>query len=93
LFRSGWFVESTFTELVVMLVLRTRKRFWRSAPGKALWISSAVLGALVIVIPFTFVGKALQLAELPLSLLAVLAGLIAIYVAINELAKKRWLAS
>ena len=91
LFRSGWFVESTFTELVVMLVLRTRKRFWRSAPGKALWISSAVLGALVILIPFTFVGKALQLAELPLPLLAVLAGLIAIYAAINELAKKRWL--
>lgn len=93
LFRSGWFVESTFTELVVMLVLRTRKRFWRSAPGKALWISSAVLGALVILIPFTFVGKALQLAELPLPLLAVLAGLIAIYAAINELAKKRWLAA
>ena len=91
LFRSGWFVESTFTELVVMLVLRTRKRFWRSAPGKALWISSAVLGALVILIPFTFVGKALQLAELPLPLLTVLAGLIAIYAAINELAKKRWL--
>jgi Mg2+-importing ATPase len=89
LFRSGWFVESTFTELVVMLVLRTRKRFWRSAPGKALWISSAVLGALVIAIPFTFVGKFLQLAPLPLPLLAVLAGLIAIYAAINELAKKR----
>ena len=93
LFRSGWFVESTFTELVVMLVLRTRKRFWRSAPGKALWISSAVLGALVIVIPFTFVGNALKLAPLPLPLLAVLAGLIAIYVAINELAKRCWLAS
>jgi Mg2+-importing ATPase len=89
LFRSGWFVESTFTELVVMLVLRTRKRFWRSAPGKALWISSAALGALVIGIPFTFVGKFLQLAPLPLPLLAVLAGLIAVYVAINELAKKR----
>jgi Mg2+-importing ATPase len=89
LFRSGWFVESTFTELVVMLVLRTRKRFWRSAPGKALWVSSAVLGALVIAIPFTFVGKFLQLAPLPLPLLAVLGGLIAIYAAINELAKKR----
>jgi len=89
LFRSGWFVESTFTELVVMLVLRTRKRFWRSRPGTALWVSSAVLGALVIVIPFTVVGKALQLAPLPLPLLAVLAGLIAVYAAINELAKKR----
>ena len=93
LFRSGWFVESTFTELVVMLVLRTRKRFWRSAPGKALWISSVALGALVIVIPFTFVGKALQLAALPMPLLGVLAGLIAVYVAINELAKKRWLTA
>ena len=89
LFRSGWFVESTFTELVVMLVLRTRKRFWQSRPGTALWVSSAVLGALVIVIPFTVVGKALQLAPLPLPLLAVLAGLIAVYAAINELAKKR----
>jgi Mg2+-importing ATPase len=89
LFRSGWFVESTFTELVVMLVLRTRKHFWQSAPGKALWISSAALGALVIAIPFTFVGKFLQLAPLPLPLLAVLAGLIAVYVAINEFAKKR----
>jgi Mg2+-importing ATPase len=70
-------------------VLRTRKRFWRSAPGKALWVSSAVLGALVIAIPFTFVGKFLQLTPLPLPLLAVLAGLIAIYAAINEFAKKR----
>ena len=93
LFRSGWFVESTFTELVVMLVLRTRKRFWQSKPGKALWISSAVLGALVIAIPFTVVGKALQLAPLPLPLLAVLAGLIAIYAAINELAKKKAMRS
>jgi len=93
LFRSGWFVESTFTELVVMLVLRTRKRFWRSAPGKALWISSVALGTLVIVIPFTFVGTALRLAPLPLPLLAVLASLIAIYAAINEMAKRRWLAA
>ena len=93
LFRSGWFVESTLTELVVMLVLRTRKRFWQSKPGKALWISSAVLGALVIAIPFTFVGKALQLEPLPLPLLAVLAGLIAIYAAINELAKAKAMRS
>jgi Mg2+-importing ATPase len=93
LFRSGWFVESTLTELVVMLVLRTRKRFWQSKPGKALWISSAVLGALVIAIPFTFVGKALQLEPLPLPLLAVLAGLIAIYAAINELVKAKAMRS
>jgi P-type Mg2+ transporter len=93
LFRSGWFVESTFTELVVMLVLRTRKRFWQSKPGKALWVSSVALGALVIAIPFTVVGNALQLAPLPLPLLAVLAGLIAIYAGINELVKRKAMRS
>jgi len=93
LFRSGWFVESTFTELAVMLVLRTRKRFWQSKPGKALWVSSVALGALVIAIPYTVVGKALQLAPLTLPLLAVLAGLIAIYAGINELVKRKAMRS
>jgi len=33
LFRSGWFIESTITELAVMLVLRTNRPFYRSRPG------------------------------------------------------------
>ena len=33
-FRSGWFIESTATELAVMPGLRTSRRLWRSRPGR-----------------------------------------------------------
>lgn len=91
LFRSGWFIESTLTELAVMLVLRTRRRFWRSKPGFLLWLSSLILAITVIAIPYSPIGVWLQLEPLPIALLATLFGLIAIYVLINELAKKRFL--
>ena len=35
LFRTGWFVESLLTELVIALVVRTRRPFFRSRPGNA----------------------------------------------------------
>ena len=35
LFRTGWFVESLLTELVIALVVRTRRPFFRSRPGRA----------------------------------------------------------
>ena len=33
-FRTGWFIESLLTELVIALVVRTRRLFFRSRPGK-----------------------------------------------------------
>lgn len=89
LFQSGWFVESTLTELVVMLVLRTRRAFWKSRPGKALWISSLALGLTVLVIPFTSLGSWLKLEPLSLPVLAALGGLIAVYAFVNEAVKRR----
>lgn len=89
LFRSGWFIESTLTELAVMLVLRTRRRFWQSSPGKALWVSSMLLAILVFVIPFTKLGLLLKLEPLPLPLVGTLLLLIALYVAVNEFVKTR----
>lgn len=91
LFRSGWFVESTLTELTVMLVLRTSRRFWRSRPGKGLLWSSAILAVLAISLPFTPLGALIGLRALPLPLLLILFGLIGVYAAMNELAKKYWL--
>jgi Mg2+-importing ATPase len=88
LFRSGWFVESTLTELIVVMVLRTSRRFWRSRPGKGLLWASVILAILAIALPFTPVGTVIGLKALPLSLLFILAGLIGVYAAVNEVAKK-----
>lgn len=90
LFRSGWFVESTLTELTAMLVLRTNRRFWRSPPGKGLLISSAILAVLTVALPFTYIGELIGLIAIPISILCILFGLIALYIAINEFAKVRW---
>ena len=38
LFRTGWFVESLLTELLVALVVRTQRPFFRSRPGRLLLV-------------------------------------------------------
>ncbi|HSB55180.1 MAG TPA: magnesium-translocating P-type ATPase, partial [Gemmatimonadales bacterium] len=35
-FRTAWFIESLLTELVIALVVRTRRPFYRSRPGRVL---------------------------------------------------------
>jgi len=88
LFRSGWFIESTVTELAVMLVLRTNRPFWRSRPGRALLVSSAAIAAVTVALPYSPLAGPLGLAAVPAGILAVLAGLTALYVAANEAAKR-----
>ena len=91
LFRSGWFVESTLTELTVMMILRTHRRFWKSKPGSGLFWASAILALITIAIPFTGFARVIGLKALPLSLLLILFGLIGIYAFLNEFAKKYWM--
>jgi zinc transporter ZupT len=45
-FRTAWFVESLLTELAVALVVRTRRRFYESRPGRLL------LGSTLAMIPW-----------------------------------------
>lgn len=88
-FRSGWFIESTATELAVMLVLRTRRPFLRSRPSRALAVSSAAVLGIVSVLPFTPVAGWLGLGHLPAGTLAALVALVAIYVVVTEALKRR----
>ncbi len=88
LFRSGWFVESLGTELCALLVLRTRRRFFRSRPGPWLLGLSAAVGALTLALPFSPAAGPLGLTTLPAHLLLGLAGLTTLYVAATELAKR-----
>ena len=89
LFRSGWFVESTATELAVMLVLRTGRPFWRSRPGTALLVSSAVVAAITVALPYSPLATPLGLVALPAPVVLALVALTALYVTANELLKRR----
>ncbi len=86
-FRTGWFIESTATELAVMLVLRTRRAAWRSRPGTALLASTALVAGLTIALPHSALANDLGLAPPPAGVLVALVVIITGYVVATEAAK------
>jgi Mg2+-importing ATPase len=87
LFRTGWFVESLLTELVIALVVRTRRPFFRSRPGTLLWTSTAAIVAVTFAIPFLPFAGVLGFAVLPGTVLLTLIGITVLYIGAVELAK------
>lgn len=66
LFQSAWFVESFWTEVLIMFVIRTRRiPFLTSRPGK--WLAGFILGfvAFGTILPFTPFGGFLGMVPLP----------------------------
>jgi Mg2+-importing ATPase len=66
LFQSGWFVESFWTEVLIMFVIRTRRiPFLTSRPGK--WLAGFIIGfvAFGTILPFTPFGSFLGMVPLP----------------------------
>jgi Mg2+-importing ATPase len=88
-FRTGWFVESLLTELVVALVMRTQRPFFRSRPGTLLLTSTVVLIAVAFAIPYLPFVDAFGFVPLPGTLLATILLITVLYVAATEL-QKRW---
>jgi len=87
-FRTAWFVESLLTEVMILLVVRTQRPLWRSAPAPALlWISVAVAAA-ALALPYLPVTQELfDFVPLSPGVLALLAGITVAYVIANELIK------
>jgi len=86
-FRTAWFVESLLTELVIALVVRTQRRFYKSRPGSLLLWSTAVLIVLSLATPYLPFASALGFVPIPIPLLATLSGITLLYVVIAELGK------
>ena len=88
LFRSGWFVESLSTQSLVVFVIRTRRvPFVRSRPSRPLLFVTLGAVAVATAIPYTPVAHALGFRALPLTLLAVIVGMAATYLALAEVGK------
>jgi Mg2+-importing ATPase len=88
-FRTGWFVESLLTELVIALVVRTRRPWLQSRPGRLLLMSSTVLMAVTLVVPYVPMAAALGFVPLPAAVLAAVVAITVLYVKATELVK-RW---
>jgi Mg2+-importing ATPase len=87
-FRTGWFIESLITELVIALVVRTRHLFWRSRPGKLLLATTLIFIGIALVIPYLPFISVFGFVPLPASLMLAMLGLTALYVLATEVTKK-----
>ncbi|HTZ42116.1 MAG TPA: magnesium-translocating P-type ATPase [Candidatus Omnitrophota bacterium] len=87
--RTGWFVESISTQILVFFIIRTRKSpFWKSKPGKGVLISCLSMFAFALMVPYTPLGTIFQLTPLPPLYFAFLAGMIITYLLIAEIGKR-----
>jgi len=66
LFRTGWFVESLFTQTLIIFVIRTNKiPFLQSWPSKSVIATTLGIVAIGCILPFTPLTKWFQFAPLP----------------------------
>lgn len=94
LFRSGWFVESLLSQVLVIFVIRTRRRPWRSPPARALVAASLAVAVVALLLPSSPLGPWFDLVPLPPTFYALLALLVPGYLLLAEGAKhwffRRW---
>jgi len=87
IFQTAWFVESLITELAIVLIVRTRKAFWRSRPSALLsWLTLAV-ALFALAIPYLSGADWFGFAPLPIPVVGGLLIITLAYLAASEAAK------
>jgi Mg2+-importing ATPase len=87
IFRSAWFLEGLFTQILVILSLRTKKFFLKSKPSGLLLLTVFGVGLVGIIIPFTPLGKMLELRPLSIPLYLFVLLVVVFYLASVEIVK------
>ncbi|TLV02436.1 magnesium-translocating P-type ATPase [Dyadobacter luticola] len=78
-FRTGWFLESVITELLILLVIRTQAPFIKSKPGKALLLITLFSLTLALILPWSPVAQTLGLMAVPARQMLILSGILILY--------------
>jgi Mg2+-importing ATPase len=87
LFRSSWFIESIFTEVLVIFILRARRLRLDNPPSTPLLAASIFTIVIAYAMVYSPFGKQLSLVPLPMWLNGALLGIIAGYALLTELGK------
>jgi Mg2+-importing ATPase len=88
-FRAGWFVESVISASAVVLVVRTRRPFFKSIPGRYLLTATLLIVCVTLALPFVRIGGRLfGFTPLPLSFLVLMGLIVGFYIISAELVKK-----
>jgi len=87
-FQTGWFIESIATQVLIIYIIRTKRvPFWKSWPSIPVICSTIGIVALAWIIPFTPIGTILSFTALSPFMLVTIAGIVATYLIVGEIAK------
>ena len=86
-FRTGWLVESVVSASLIVLVIRSRKPFFKSRPGKYLLLTTLTVFAAALMLPFTPVSMLFGISPLPLSFFMVIGLIVGLYIVTAEMIK------
>ncbi len=86
-FRTGWFIESVVSASLIVLVIRSRKPFFKSRPGKYLLIATLSIVAVTLVLPFTPLAEIFGFSPLPILFLLLIAVIVLLYIISAEMVK------
>lgn len=87
-FRTGWFIESVISASIIVLVIRSRKPFFRSQPGKYLLIATLSIFAVTLILPFTPLAGIFGFSPLPLPFLMLIGLTVLFYILTAEIVKR-----
>jgi len=86
-FRTGWFLESVISASVIVLIIRSRRPFFKSKPGKYLVMATLSIAFITIILPFTPLGKVFGFSPLSLTTYLLLMLIVVFYVIAAEITK------
>ena len=86
-FRTAWFLESVVSASLIVLVIRSRRPFFKSRPSKYLLWATLLTVAVTVALPFTPLGGIFEFQGLPLSLLLLIAIIVLLYIVSAEVTK------
>ena len=86
--EQAGFLESVISASVIVLVIRTRRSFFRSKPGKYLLIATLLIVVVTILFPFTPLAELLGFQPLPMTILLVIGMIVVLYIIAAEIAKR-----
>ncbi len=88
-FHTGWFIESILSASFVVFAIRTRLSLGKSQPSKPMLLVTILVAITTILIPISPFAKILGLTPLPIKYLAIIIGLVLVYLFSAE-ALKKW---
>jgi Mg2+-importing ATPase len=86
-FRTGWFMESVISASVIVLVMRTRRPFFKSKPGIYLLLTTLFIGAATLVLPFLHFASLFGFKPLPPIFFGAMGIILVLYISLAEMTK------